>query len=322
MRTLRLTALTLAVTALSTLSITGPASASSRPIARPDTTTLTAGSSGTVNVLANDSAAHKSLARVRVTSKPEAWTTRITVSRKIRLSVPAATPTGTYALRYRLTDTQRRSATTTVKVIVRAPAGGTTTTTGTPTLRDLVTALPIATEHREGYDRTLFKHWIDADSDGCDTRREVLLAEATTAPTVGASCSFTGGAWFSYYDNTTTTDSSTFDIDHVVPLAEAWDSGAYAWTPDTRMRYANDLDEPRALVAVSASTNRSKGDQDFAEWTPPAAGTTCRYLTDWVVVKTRWSLTVDTTEKSALQNAAAACPNPTLSVTKATVTTG
>jgi hypothetical protein len=79
-----------------------------------------------------------------------------------------------------------------------------------------------------------------------------------------------------------------FDIDHLSPLAEAWDSGAWAWDADTRMRYADDLDDPRSLIAVSASANRSKGDQDPAEWMPPAASYACTYITDWVAVKTRW----------------------------------
>ena len=80
-----------------------------------------------------------------------------------------------------------------------------------------------ATESRTGYSRTLFKHWTDADGDGCSTRNEVLISEADDPVTVGAGCSLTGGRWFSYYDRVSWTDTGRIDIDHMVPLAEAWE---------------------------------------------------------------------------------------------------
>ncbi|WP_084541075.1 HNH endonuclease family protein [Nocardioides alkalitolerans] len=166
--------------------------------------------------------------------------------------------------------------------------------------------LPVATESRTGYDRDLFKHWVDADGDGCSTRNEVLIAEADDAPSVGSSCALTGGRWFSYYDATSYTSASSLDIDHMVPLAEAWDSGASGWTPARREAFANDLGEDYSLIAVSAATNRSKGDQDPAEWMPPA-GYVCRYVTEWVSVKVRWGLTVDSAERSALTSLASGC---------------
>lgn len=86
----------------------------------------------------------------------------------------------------------------------------------------------MAGEVRTGYDRALFPHWIDADGDGCDTRREVLIAEAVEPPSIGAGCYLTGGRWLSLYGGIETTDPGTFDLDHVVALAEAWDSGASA----------------------------------------------------------------------------------------------
>ncbi|MEU6235880.1 HNH endonuclease family protein, partial [Kitasatospora sp. NPDC047058] len=76
------------------------------------------------------------------------------------------------------------------------------------------------------------------------------------------------------------------DVD---PLAEAWDSGAFAWSSKEREAYANDLGDPRSLIAVSAKSNRSKADKDVAEWMPQAAHYACTYLTDWTTVKTRWS---------------------------------
>jgi hypothetical protein len=179
-------------------------------------------------------------------------------------------------------------------------------------------ALKVTREVRRGYDRDKFQHWIDADSDGCDTRREVLIAEATIDPQVGSGCSFTGGKWFSYYDAKTTRDSSTFDVDHLVPLAEAWDSGARRWTADTRKRFANDLGDNRSLVAVTASSNRSKSDQDPAEWMPRKA-VRCRYVREWVAVKTRWKLTVNRLEKRVLLRTSRNCRNVMVKVRPARV---
>ncbi|MYT18558.1 DUF1524 domain-containing protein [Streptomyces sp. SID4951] len=168
-------------------------------------------------------------------------------------------------------------------------------------------ALPQAAESRDGYERTKFKHWIDEDKDGCNTRAEVLLAEAVTQPTLGAGCKITGGTWRSYYDDTTVQGPSGLDIDHMVPLAEAWDSGASQWTAARRQAYANDLGAERSLVAVTAKSNRSKADQDPAQWMPPAADAQCTYLSDWVSTKLRWSLTSDRTERDTLRQLAAGC---------------
>jgi Protein of unknown function (DUF1524) len=175
--------------------------------------------------------------------------------------------------------------------------------------------LPVATEVRTGYDRDLFRHWVDADGDGCNARYEVLIAEAEVAPSVGSRCRLTGGRWFSYYDRVSWTDPGRIDIDHLVPLAEAWDSGAGGWTSTLRQSYANDLDDLRTLVGVTDSVNQAKGDQDPATWLPTYDR--CRYLDEWVAVKVRWRLTVDTTEKSALTALAAGCPDTTITVTRA-----
>ncbi|WNO70144.1 HNH endonuclease family protein [Streptomyces sp. AM8-1-1] len=171
------------------------------------------------------------------------------------------------------------------------------------TLADAVGRLPIAPESREGYQRTSFKHWNTGldPADGCHTRNEVLLAEAIERPDVAPGCRITGGRWLSYYDGQFVTDAGSLDIDHMVPLAEAWDSGASAWTPARREAYANDQHAETSLVAVTARTNRSKADQDPAQWLPPAAESHCRYLTEWVATKLRWQLAADTDEIEALK---------------------
>ncbi|MBB5871441.1 hypothetical protein F4553_004820 [Allocatelliglobosispora scoriae] len=184
----------------------------------------------------------------------------------------------------------------------------------TKPLRTLIADLPVATEVRTGYNRDLFPHWIDADGDGCNTRYEVLIAEAVTAPTVGSGCSLTGGRWFSYYDGVYWTLPADLDVDHFVPLAEAWDSGARNWTTAQRQSYANDLGDARTLAAVTDNVNQSKGDKDPAEWMPPLTSVYCRYIAEWAAAKTRWGLTVDTAEKSSLTSRAAACTNVTITV--------
>lgn len=174
--------------------------------------------------------------------------------------------------------------------------------------------LPVAAEVRTGYDRTLFRHWVDADGDGCSTRNEVLISEADDPVTVGASCALSGGRWYSYYDGVSQTSASALDIDHMVPLAEAWDSGARSWTAATRQAYANDLGDTRSLVGVTAGENRSKGDQDVSTWLP--AREQCRYLREFVAVKLRWRLTVDSAERSAMTSLAGSCTG-TITVTRA-----
>ena len=156
-----------------------------------------------------------------------------------------------------------------------------------------------------GYSRNLFKHWIDVDKDGCNTRYEVLIAEAIVKPKVGAGCYLTGGKWRSPYDGKVFTNPTGLDIDHMVPLAEAWRSGAWAWTAAQRMDFANDLDDSRSLLAVTASLNRSKGDRDVAAWLPIKAQ--CNYISNWIAVKWRFDLTVDPAEGEFLQTKITDC---------------
>lgn len=178
----------------------------------------------------------------------------------------------------------------------------------------VLAALPMEPEQAQGYDRDLFEHWTDSDSDSCDAREEVLIAEATGTVTTGSGCRVTSGSWLSVYDQVTVAAAGDLDIDHMVPLAEAWRSGAWSWDADTRQRYANDLGHPFSLIAVTASTNRSKSDSDPADWMPPAVGYQCTYATQWVVVKHRWSLAVDPREQTALQSTIQDCGDPVVTV--------
>lgn len=196
-------------------------------------------------------------------------------------------------------------------VITDAPAVATpialekkTTTTTVRSTSSL--GLRVEAEHVGGYKRTLFANWYDADGDGCNTRQEVLIAESIIPAKIGAKCKVTG-KWFSAYDGVTTTKSRGFDIDHMVPLKEAWDSGAWNWNTDQRKKFANDLDEPFFLIAVTARSNRSKGERDPAEWMPTSRSYRCEYARIWVSIKRAWDLSVDPTENRFLTQTLARC---------------
>jgi len=165
--------------------------------------------------------------------------------------------------------------------------------------------LTVSQDQLTGYKRSLFKHWIDADKDGCDTRAEVLIEEAIVKPKIGKKCALTGGKWRSEYDGKTTSKASDLDIDHLVPLAEAWRSGAWAWNATQRQAFANDLSEGAALVAVSLGQNRSKGDKDVSDWLPSRG--VCGYVYNWITVKIKYSLTVDSKEMSTLESYISSC---------------
>ena len=111
-----------------------------------------------------------------------------------------------------------------------------------------------------GYSREEFPHWSTV-SGACNTRDTVLERDGEGVRT-DSSCAATSGSWFSPYDDATWTDASDVDIDHVVPLAGAWRSGADDWTGPRREAFANDLDGPQ-LIAVTDNVNQSKGRELF-----------------------------------------------------------
>lgn len=185
--------------------------------------------------------------------------------------------------------------TLTVLVGVAPPANADSTISDVNTL---LNSLTVAPNDKAPYDREDFQHWI-TQSNGCDTRQNVLNRDRTQG--VPRGCTVIGGKWYSPYNGVTTLNPGTFDIDHMVPLGEAALSGAYNWSADQRTFFANDLAYKPSLIAVSASSNRSKGDKDPAQWLPPIRSYWCTYLKDWVGVKYRWGLSVDAKEKAAIR---------------------
>jgi hypothetical protein len=184
-------------------------------------------------------------------------------------------------------------ATTVVKGVVGA----------NPTALSVLSTIAVQNEYKTGYSRSLFKHWIDANGNGCDTREEVLIAESQSKAQVDAyGCKVIEGDWLSPYDNVMHTNPSDLDIDHMIPLKEAWDSGAWNWTAAQRQTFANDLSDPRALIAVTAGQNRSKSDRDPSNWIPAQKTYTCTYLSEWVAIKARWKLSMDQSEFGRIKN--------------------
>lgn len=168
------------------------------------------------------------------------------------------------------------------------------------TARSHLAALTVRAEGSlDGYSRDLFPHWI-SQGDGCDTR-EVVLQRDGSGVSVDSACRPTSGSWYSVYDAVWVDSSSGVDIDHIVPLAEAWRSGASGWTTARRQQLANDLTHAQ-LIAVSASSNRSKGDSDPAQWKPTNTGVWCIYARDWIDVKYVYDLSVDAAEENALSS--------------------
>ncbi|MFG3493919.1 HNH endonuclease family protein [Streptomyces sp. NPDC047928] len=155
-----------------------------------------------------------------------------------------------------------------------------------------------------GYSRDLFPHWI-TQYGTCNTR-EVVLERDGVNVVQSDTCAAVSGRWYSEFDGATWYAASDVDIDHIVPLAEAWRSGASSWTTTQRRSFANDLTRPQ-LIAVTDNVNQAKGDKDPAEWMPPRTAYHCVYARMWVHTKHYWNLSVDSAEKSALQSVLNGC---------------
>jgi hypothetical protein len=196
--------------------------------------------------------------------------------------------------------------TATLQFTTAAPAGA--TPSGIPTAataKTYLAALTVAaSSHDSTYDRDLFPHWITI-SGTCNTRETVLKRDGTGVVTDSA-CASTSGSWFSPYDGATWTAASDVDIDHMVPLKNAWISGAWAWTTSERQSFANDLTNPQ-LIAVTDNVNQSKSDKAPDTWKPPLTSYYCTYARMWTKVKYVYDLTVTSTEKTALTSMLATC---------------
>lgn len=172
--------------------------------------------------------------------------------------------------------------------------------------RDQLDGLTVQDEEDPpGYDRALFPHWDNGVEGSCTTRQVVLERDGEGVET-DENCQPVSGSWDGRYDDEVLTDAQDVDIDHMVALKEGWRSGAAAWTTEERQAFANDLGSSQ-LWAVSASSNRSKGDSDPADWLPPSEEVHCDYVASWIEVKHTWDLTIDPGEEQALREVLRGC---------------
>ena len=148
-----------------------------------------------------------------------------------------------------------------------------------------------------GYSRDRFPHWSTVQGK-CDTRETVLKRDGKNVAT-DAECRPVSGSWTSPYDGETWTEAADLDIDHEVPLAAAWRSGASAWTDERRKEFANDLTHHQ-LLSVTDNVNQSKGDKAPDQWKPPLQSSWCVYSINWIEVKHAYGLSVTDAEKTAL----------------------
>lgn len=181
---------------------------------------------------------------------------------------------------------------------------------------DLMNKVTIKLESNgEDYDRkTQFGNWIDADSDGQSTRQEVLAEESLIPVTWSENGKkVISGFWYDPFTQKNFTEPNRktgyakLQIDHIVPLKEAWVSGAKAWSKEKRVSYSNDMDNFGHLIAVRGGTNGSKGDKDPAEWLPPNKAFHCAYVITWTAIKVKWELSMNHKEFDAIMNTLSNC---------------
>ena len=162
--------------------------------------------------------------------------------------------------------------------------------------------------HQSAYSRTAdFGGWL---AHACRDTRAVLLIRTSQVPvtfTTAHACTVKTGRWIDPWSGAVVTVAHDLQIDHTVPLANAWASGAWSWTHEQRVLYANDLDDTDHLVPILSQENESKSDDGPDRWRPPSRSAWCRYALDWDHIKAKWHLSVTPAEWSALQEMVAAC---------------
>ncbi|GGX92243.1 HNH endonuclease family protein [Streptomyces fructofermentans] len=168
---------------------------------------------------------------------------------------------------------------------------------------------------RTGFDRDRFgTPWADTDSNGCDTRDDILKRDLKDVRFSDGECRVSAGKLDPdpYTDKDVTFERggrSEVDIDHLVALSDAWQKGAQKWDASKRIALAND---PLNLLAVDAGPNRSKGDGDTATWLPPHKAYRCTYVARQVAVKKKYGLWVTAAERDAMKRVLSGCPEQRL----------
>lgn len=159
----------------------------------------------------------------------------------------------------------------------------------------LAESIAVAPEQNVAYKRSEWRHWSDLDGNGCDSREDTLVKDGTNVVTDPSTCKVLSGTWTEKYSDTTTTDSSSLDIDHIVPLSWAAKNGGQGWAANVKEQFAND---PLNLIISAASENRSKGDKGPADYLPPNKAFQCQYITSFVTVVHKYDLTMPQNDKT------------------------
>ena len=209
-------------------------------------------------------------------------------------------------------------AATDAPTLAPEPVATSTATTSESTPRpELVISVSSVRGGIPAYDRDDWRHWIDEDGDCQNARHEVLIEESQAAVTFTSDreCQVDAGQWFGAFTAMTVMEASKLDVDHLVPLANAHHSGGWAWTAERKKEYANSLDDPGHLIAVTAAANRSKGAKSPDEWRPPNESYWCEYAVAWIAVKQTWELSATPQEVEALEEMLGTCAShPRLTV--------
>ena len=277
-----------------------------------------------IATVANSNGTHESETTNRPLDSDDDSTVASTTNRPTSSSTASQKPATSSVNQTAAATSTTVPATTTT---LRQPLPGTTTTSTTTTTTTTSTTTTIASAS-SGWDEELLQGlivsnssapvsydrddwgsgWSDADGDCMSTRHEVLKTESVDQAQVDYyGCTVTGGRWYGAFTGTWVTNPSSLDIDHFVPLANAHASGGWAWSSATKRNYYNDLSDPKHLIAVTASANRSKGARGPESWKPTNTDYWCVYAHSWATIKTRWDLTVTTSELGALTSMLDTC---------------
>ena len=177
--------------------------------------------------------------------------------------------------------------------------------------RQKLSVIAITPEHLGDYRREDWPHWRPGRSRCISVREEVLISQSRTPVLMAQDgCSIQSGLWIDPYSGNSFTDPKRLDVDHLVPLEEANQSGGWAWSREKRVEFANDISTGFSLIAVSAEANRSKGSKGPEEWLPSNAAERCNYVVHWIMVKAKWELSVDQREHDSIALNLAACSSP------------
>jgi len=163
--------------------------------------------------------------------------------------------------------------------------------------------------HYTAYRRSLYKHWVDADGDCQNTRQEVLIRDATGEVDFEKprKCVVRKGQWLDPYTGKTFKEPRQLDVDHVVPLKNAHESGAWKWSAEKRQEYANYLIDKHHLLAVKNSENRKKGAKGPDGYMPPDTTYRCDYVKVWLKIKRDWDLSLSDLERKTIEEIRSAC---------------